>query len=655
MNAPLSTAPSPPWVEDGFSVEAGARLLVEAAREDQQVVFILDWESRRNIFLDGSPELLFGVTRAELVANPDAWLRSLDAFDRLELGDLRHDLLAKGRVLRLVSATGGDGRRRVLRCMAQRKEHEGRQVVVGSVIEVQGIEGASGEVNPFRTAVEHAHEGLAVADANGRFVYLNPEHVELFGYASAGELIGQGWQVLYTEDVVRHIAEVEFPKLTAQRQWRGRLVAKRKDGSSFHLALSLSLLPGGGFVCTCEDASAQVELERRLQDSEAMFRVFLNTLPTAVTIRNLTGNYEFVNSATTEFLGKEKTLLGARTGMEVCLTADRAFAYWGAVDQRVATTGERVRFDFPLNWGGREWVLDVEKLPLRINSESITHVCTLVNDVTEARRWAKESEESTRRLDAYHVMQREFISMVSHEFRTPLTSIQGVHYLLGKKAEALPPKTHEDFKRLLGMQEQAIGTLKELVDQVLLLNRIEHMSMDTVPRPVALEEFVRRIVSNLNVSLAAERIRLEVKLPEGYVAALDEGQVRAALENLISNALKYSPEQALVDVRVAEEGESWRVVVLDRGRGIPAADHPKLFQPFHRASNVGRVPGTGLGLTIIRRVVDFHRGTLEFASEVGVGTTFTLTFPRLFVPNATPADEVPATALPFFKPNPAPP
>jgi signal transduction histidine kinase len=241
--------------------------------------------------------------------------------------------------------------------------------------------------------------------------------------------------------------------------------------------------------------------------------------------------------------------------------------------------------------------------------------------------------------------------MVSHEFRTPLTSIQGVHYLLGKKAEALPSNLRDEHKRLLGMQELALGTLKELVDQVLLLNRIEHMSTDTVPRMVALEEFVRRIVTNLNISLADERIRLEVNLPHDYTAALDEGQIRAALENLISNALKYSPEQAPVEVQVAAVGESWRVSVIDRGRGIPAADHGKLFQPFHRASNVGRVPGTGLGLTIIRRVVDFHLGTLDFASEVGVGTSFTLTFPRLFAPRAAAAAAATtSTALPFLKP-----
>ena len=652
---PLSTAPVPPWVGDGFDLQSATRVLVAAARLDHQLVFVTDWASRRFLYLNGSTELLFGVAREDVLANPDVWLASVDALDRAAVSSLHEDLRGQGRVLRVVSALGGDGQRRTLRCVAQRMQFEGREVVAGSVVEVQGLEGASGALNPFRAAVEYAHQGVAVLDAEGRFVYLNHEFLEIFGYASTEELIGKPWQVLYAEETVRHLTEVELPRALAAGRWRGRLVAQRRDASPVHVALSVSVLQGGGMVLNCEDVSAQMKLEQQLNESETLFRQFLNALPTGVSIRNLRGSYEFVNSATVNFLGVEKIMRGEGSRMDVCLTDDCAFAPWGAVDQQVVGTGLPVRFDFPINRHGRDWVLDVEKLPLRINSAATTHICTLVTDVTEARRWAKDAGENARRLEAYHVMQREFISMVSHEFRTPLTSIQGVHYLLGKKAEALPPKQHEEFKRLLGMQEQALGTLKELVDQVLLLNRIEHMSADTVPRSVALEEFVRRIVTNLNVALPAERIRLEVKLPEGYAAALDEGQIRAALENLISNALKYSPEQALVDVHVTEAGESWCVAVSDRGRGIPEADRQKLFQPFHRASNVGRVPGTGLGLTIIRRVVDFHQGTLDFTSEVGVGTTFSLTFPRLFAPKAPPVAGGPGTALPFSKPNPGPP
>jgi PAS domain S-box-containing protein len=274
-------------------------------------------------------------------------------------------------------------------------------VIAGSVVDMGGAECAGCGLNMFRLAAEHAHEGLAVTDAEMRFIFLNREKVELFGYSSESELLGKTWREFYPEDVVRHIEKVELPKLRADGRWRGRLMAKRKDGSQFHVALSVSLLPSGGLVANCEDISEQVAIEERLKSTESMFRVFLNELPTAVTIRNLNGAYEFVNTSTTDFLGKDYHADGSRRGMEVCLSEHRAFAYWAAVDERVARTGKAVRFDFSINWGGRDWVLDVKKMPLRINSTAITHVCTLINDVTELRRMENEAEESSRRSHAF--------------------------------------------------------------------------------------------------------------------------------------------------------------------------------------------------------------------------------------------------------------
>lgn len=625
--------------------------LGELGRVDAPLVFVLDQEVSRYLYLHGPCERFFGMSREQMLADVDGWQASLEAKERAELGAIRAELAGGAPVQRILRARGADGLTRSLRWKAVTQKLLGRVVIAGSVIEMGTTECAGCGLNLFRSAAERAHEGLAVTDANMRFVFLNREHVELFGYAKESELLGKTWRELYTDEVARQIEDVELPKLQAEGQWRGRLMAKRKDGRQFPVALSLAQLPNGGVVANCVDISEQVAMEERLKATESMFRVFLNELPTAVTIRNLTGAYEFVNTSTTDFLGKDFKPDGMRRGMEVCLTEHRAFAYWAAVDERVARTGEAVRFDFTINWGGRDWILDVKKMPLRINSTAITHVCTLINDVTELRRMENEAEESSRRSHAFHVMQREFISMVSHEFRTPLTSIQGVHYLMAKKADQLPQPHTADFARLLNLQDRALVTLKELVDQVLLLNRIEHMSTDTVPQPVPVADFVQRTVETLNVSLANQRIKADIDLPKDYAAALDESQMRAVLENLVSNGLKYSPDTQPVTVVVRTTGEHWSMEVIDRGRGIPEKDQAKLFRPFHRASNVGQVPGTGLGLTIVRRVVDFHHGSLAFTSEAGVGTTFTLTFPQKYSANhaATTDQAHVSTDFPFGK------
>ena len=623
--------------------------LGELARVDQTMVYVFDQQSRRFLYLDGPCEQLFGLTREQLLADGDAWQRVLEPADQAVATTLQRDLELHGQVMRVLHTVLPNGQQRTVRASMVARQILGRSVVAGSVVEL-GLRECSPEyMDMYRLAVERTHEGVAITDAAGSFLYLNREHLMMFGYDRVEELVGQSWRVFYEPEGVRRIEKEVFPELSAKGVWRGRLRARRRDGTLFHEALTLSLLPSGGIVCNCRDVSDQVELSVRLEASEEMFRTFLNSLPVAVTIRELSGGYDFVNKATQDFLGLEIDGTARAPGMEVCLTKDLSFAYWGAADQRVARTGEEVRFDFPVTWAGKEWVLDVQKLPLRIGSTGMTHVCTLVNDVTERRKLERQSEIDAQQRQAYNLMQREFISMVSHEFRTPLTAIKGVHYLLTKKIGSLPPTLLEGVRRLLDMQDTAIGTLGDLVDQVLLLNRIEHMSLEVAPQAVRLAEFVRRIVTDIGALLRTERLVLDLNAPEDFFAMLDEPQMRAVLENLISNGLKYAPETTKVRMTVKVEGDRWELTVADRGRGIPEDDQAKLFQPFHRASNVGQVRGTGLGLTIIRRVVNHHRGSVSVSSKVGQGTTFKLSFPQEFSVSSAPVPVEANAALPFSK------
>ena len=173
-----------------------------------------------------------------------------------------------------------------------------------------------------------------------------------------------------------------------------------------------------------------------------------------------------------------------------------------------------------------------------------------------------------------------------------------------------------------------LDALNALVDQVLLLNRIEHSSGTPARKRRALAPFVTQVIDNLNASVAGGRIALTVEVPPDYLVEIDSGQIRIALENLLSNSLKYSDAARPVTVHLAGDDTAWTLTVSDRGRGIPAEDQAVLFNAFSRARNVGTVPGTGLGLAIVRRVVANHRGTISFESEIGRGSTFRLGLPR---------------------------
>jgi len=259
----------------------------------------------------------------------------------------------------------------------------------------------------------------------------------------------------------------------------------------------------------------------------------------------------------------------------------------------------------------------------------------------EALRQSKRTNEDLERLEhearglserrrEFLEVQRVFISMVSHEFRTPLTTIQGTQYLLKSllKEPAIPVgSVAEKTEKWLGLQASALGTLNKLVDQVLVLNRIEHMTGEASFELIPPGELLKAAVDRINNSMADPRVVLRIDVPPGFTASMDPGLVEAAAENLISNGLKYSGPDKTVQVRIYAESGGWAFEVADQGRGIPPGDQANLYHPFFRAGNVGTIPGTGLGLAIVRRAVDFHGGQIGFRSEENVGTTFNLRFP----------------------------
>jgi signal transduction histidine kinase len=238
---------------------------------------------------------------------------------------------------------------------------------------------------------------------------------------------------------------------------------------------------------------------------------------------------------------------------------------------------------------------------------------------------------ANKQLDAALVQERElgdlktrFVSLVSHEFRTPLGITMSAVELMRHYAERL---TAEKRTELLDDIHSATLRMSSMMEQVLLLGRVEAGKIPFTAKPLDLAELGGRLADE---SLSATNRKCPVALAaaagvEG--AAGDEMLIRHIFSNLISNAVKYSPGGAPVEFHVYREGSSAVFSVRDRGIGIPAADQARLFEAFHRAKNVGETPGTGLGLLIVKRCVDLHHGTISFDSREGEGTTFTVRLP----------------------------
>jgi len=233
-------------------------------------------------------------------------------------------------------------------------------------------------------------------------------------------------------------------------------------------------------------------------------------------------------------------------------------------------------------------------------------------------RVALESEKELNQLKS------SFVSMVSHEFRTPLEIILSCSHILDRYLDRLPPEQRHEQLRAI---RKSVHRMSDLMEDVLTLGKFEAARMTCTPAPLDLATLCRRWVDEI-ASATGEVCPIELNTAglNGDVNA-DEGLLGHIVLNLLSNAVKYSSPGRPVEFTVARHGDDARFVVRDSGRGIPAVDMPRLFTAFQRARNVGQIAGSGLGLVIVKRCAELHGGDVHCESEEGRGATFTVTLP----------------------------
>lgn len=228
-----------------------------------------------------------------------------------------------------------------------------------------------------------------------------------------------------------------------------------------------------------------------------------------------------------------------------------------------------------------------------------------------------------RRLDQY---KSEFVSTVAHEIVSPLSAVLGQLQNLGK---GLLGPLEEPQKELLQRARERLESIANLSKDLLDLSKIEAGAMGQVAR-VELAPLLREAVDQLTGRAQAKGQSLELELPEGPLPVMGVGEelLRVAV-NLVSNAVKYTPEGGHITVRAESQAGEVTLSVRDNGLGIPAEEQEAIFQRFHRVKNAEtrHIPGTGLGLAIVKRVVESHGGRLELVSQPGQGSTFTLHLP----------------------------
>jgi signal transduction histidine kinase len=245
--------------------------------------------------------------------------------------------------------------------------------------------------------------------------------------------------------------------------------------------------------------------------------------------------------------------------------------------------------------------------------------------LAEALHQTESMLEKERELGA---LKTRFVSMASHEFRTPLSTIQTSVELLAHYADRLTPEERRESTTAI---QQSVDRMRSLMENFLTLGRMgvsfAGCNLQACDLGAVLRQVAAQVRSADGLRHAMVVVQAEASTASPLQLMLDLDFLGQIVGNLLTNACKYSAAHTTVTLRWGKAEDSLLLEVIDEGMGIPEADVPRLFETFHRASNVAGIQGSGLGLAIVKRAVDAHGGSLDVKSELGVGSCFTVRLP----------------------------
>ncbi len=400
---------------------------------------------------------------------------------------------------------------------------------------------------------------------------------------------------------------------------RVETLALRRNGQEFNVELSIWPVRAGDsytFSSFIRDISRRKAAEKALAESEVKYRKVVENVNEGILI-TASGRILYANPRALELTGLDDETAKSKPFIEFIHPDDRELVLGNHLRRLKGEPVENhYQFRVIHKSGAVRW-LEISAVVFEWQNAPAT--LNFLTDVTERRQIEQDMLSALARERELSELKSRFVAVASHEFRTPLAAILSSIELLDDYGTRLP---EDERKEIVGLIKNAVARMNKMVEQVLVTSRLEAGSFTFEPKA--------RNVPDLLVQVAAEMdqahpqaSRIAMRCEGVEQSRLVDGKLLShILVNLLSNALKYSPPDSGVTCTATAEGELLHVSIADRGIGIPKADLPRLFESFHRGTNVGNIQGTGIGLHIVKECVALHQGVIDVQSEPGQGATF---------------------------------
>jgi PAS domain S-box-containing protein len=385
----------------------------------------------------------------------------------------------------------------------------------------------------------------------------------------------------------------------------------RKMKPVFNEDGSLKVVVGCGV-----DITKRVQNEKLLQESEQKYKELVNNLQDIIFNVDKFGNFTFLNPAWEKITGYKSDEYIGKNYIEYF--AKQLPSSTDTFESLINKSGKLSHKEYLVNTRFGEKVLNVYLEEIKVNSEVVGYRGT-ASDITDRKKVEEQMKLAMQREKELNDLKSKFVGMVSHEFRTPLATISSSVELVKLISEKFDKDLFDKIFKHTNKVNEQIKRMTELMNEVLLISKIESGGVSATFEKIDLMSIIRDVKTEhaytdfqININSKSKKIILNI----------DQNMIHHILTNLISNAIKYSSDLKIVDINIIAQDDFVSIEVRDYGIGIPEKDQAKLFTSFFRASNISNLPGTGLGLVVVKYFLDLHGGTIDVKSTQNKGSSF---------------------------------
>jgi PAS domain S-box-containing protein len=413
---------------------------------------------------------------------------------------------------------------------------------------------------------------------------------------------------------------------------------RRYDGALIYCDVAVRRIVVDGealILANVHDITSRKKTEEEIKRTSAELEVILQSA--LVGICYISGRrHQWVNNKFAEMMGYEpEELIGQQTLIH--FPDEKSWQTIGQLAYPVIARGQSFSIDWQMKRkdGSIFWAELFGKAVDDLDIAKGT-IWTYL-DITKRKQAEEEIREALEQQKELYQMKSRFVSMTSHEFRTPLATIMSSAELLKYYSDRMPP---EERAEVIESIEKAVKRMTRMLEDILTIGKVDADKIEFRPEFLPLRKFCEGLVNEIPLLLEdADKGKCVIELQiigESGEVNFDERLLHHIFGNLLSNAVKYSPAGGKVFFGVVCRPSEIEFTVADQGIGLPGEDVAHLFETFYRASNVGNIAGTGLGLAIVKRSVELHSGSIKVDSILGTGTRFVVTLPTA-APATTPS------------------